>query len=153
MAMPANTKEDFWKHVTKNGECLEFGNRLASGYGRFFIEGKTIKAHRFSWEINFGKIPNGMLVCHRCDNPPCVNPEHLFLGTPLSNMIDKSDKGRGYRPAGSKHHMVKLADSDVLKIRSRYASGEISMRNLGREFGVSASMVHLIVNRVRWTHI
>lgn len=78
-----------------NEHCIEWsGSRFASGYGRFKSHGQTIRAHRWAWEKFFGLIPAGLMVCHRCDNPPCINPLHLFLGTCKDNLADMSRKGR-----------------------------------------------------------
>lgn len=89
--------EKFWAKVDKNssGGCWEFKTKLTTGYGQIEHRGKVSLAHRVSWEIHVGKIPEGMFVCHRCDNPPCVNPEHLFLGSHSDNMKDMYSKGRG----------------------------------------------------------
>ena len=78
-----------------NDHCIEWsGSRFASGYGRLKSHGKSARSHRWAWEKFFGPIPAGLMVCHRCDNPPCINPLHLFLGTCKDNLADMSRKGR-----------------------------------------------------------
>lgn len=87
----------FFSKVVKNPDngCWEWtGAHGPAGHGQFVVDHKKVVASRFSWELHFGKIPDGMEVCHKCDNPPCVNPEHLFLGTQGDNMRDCSAKGR-----------------------------------------------------------
>lgn len=91
-----NLADRFWSNVDKSGECWVWtGNRLPSGYGRFSRNGS---AHRIAYQLTYGEIPPGMCVCHRCDNPPCVRPDHLFLGTHAENMRDRDAKGRGKLP-------------------------------------------------------
>lgn len=86
----------FSKIIKDNtSECWEFKIRHTNGYGQIHHSGKCLLAHRVSWQIHNGEIPEGMFVCHTCDNPPCVNPDHLFLGTHSDNMIDMYVKGRG----------------------------------------------------------
>ena len=89
------TKERFWEKVDKSGDCWKWIAHLLKGYGRFRLNNKTWSAHRVSWTLHYGEIPEGMCVLHRCDNPGCVNPEHLFLGTRTDNMKDRDQKGRG----------------------------------------------------------
>ena len=89
-------KERFWVKVDKSGDCWEWiAFRLKSGYGRFWYKGAPHQAHRVSWMLhNLSEIPKGQCVLHRCDNPPCVNPDHLFLGTDADNVRDRDQKGR-----------------------------------------------------------
>lgn len=89
-------EERFWHHVSKSDGCWEWtAHRLRRGYGQISITHRDkTSAHRFSWELHFGKIPEGLFVCHKCDNPPCVRPDHLFLGTHQDNVRDRDLKGR-----------------------------------------------------------
>lgn len=89
--------ERFWSKVARRAteECWPFiGGRVPFGYGTFYFQGRLVLAHRISWVLTNGEIPNGLCVLHRCDNPPCVNPSHLFLGTKSDNTLDASAKGR-----------------------------------------------------------
>lgn len=113
-----------------------------------------VGAHRLSWQIHFGPIPEGMFVCHRCDNPPCCNPRHLFLGTPADNVADMISKGRANPkpPRGERHFRTTLTEDQVREIRSLGAAGVV-LSEIGRRFGISKSAAKHIVRRRRWKHV
>jgi hypothetical protein len=93
-----SSAEKFMECVDVSGDCWEWKkSKFPTGYGHMRWNGKPDYAHRVSWRISFGEIPDGMCVCHRCDNPGCVNPKHLFLGTIADNMKDRDEKGRGLK--------------------------------------------------------
>jgi hypothetical protein len=112
--------------------------------------------HRLSWNLYFGEIPAGMQVCHHCDTPRCVRPEHLFLGTATDNMRDCIAKGRK-RPTdnrGSRHGMSKLTEQDVLRIRAMYIPHIRGLRAaIAQRFGVSVSAINQILWHQRWNHV
>lgn len=153
---PRPLAERFWRYVRKGPGCWEWtAARGGSGYGTFGLTRETMTpAHRFSWELHFGPIPAGMLVCHHCDNPPCVRPDHLFLGTHLANMRDMDRKGRrrtSPRP-GEQNPNARLTEGQVREIRVRRAMGE-TCRALAAEFGVSQPLISYIFHRKSWAHV
>lgn len=117
------------------------------GYGRFQRE----IAHRVSYRLFVGAIPQGLLVCHRCDNPSCVNPDHLFLGTSSDNALDRNRKGRAASRAGEAHGRAKLTDSAVRTIRA--LRGVAQQRDVGEMFGVTQMTVSRIQRNDGWRHI
>lgn len=153
----------FWGRVDKeksttfyNGtRCWEWqAHRNNKGYGQLSIGGRAGRphpAHRVSWTITFGEIPDRLFVLHHCDNTSCVRPEHLFLGTPQDNTDDMVGKGR--QSVGERHGNHKLNEAEVAEIRRRYGrkgvGGEDSTR-LSKEFGVSSSRISYIVNNKSW---
>jgi len=140
------TEKRFWAKVDKmgNGECWEWtAQRDRYGYGRFWIGSRRVQSPRFSWEIRNGAIPDGMFVCHSCDNRGCVNPDHLWIGTNQENMTDKMLKDR--------HGTAKLTNKEVLEIRDAYPGQ--TQKQLGEKYKVDHSIIGKIVRRQRWTHI
>lgn len=147
----------FWANVCRTGDlfsCWEWsGARLDNGYGKMTPTGKagSIGAHRVSWEIHFGPIPEGLFVCHHCDNRRCVRPDHLFLGTPADNQADAAEKGR--RPLGEGHANSKLNDEAVRAIRTLHAAGGITGKQLAQQFGVTPQTICDVLKRKIWRHV
>lgn len=142
----------FWPKVDKRGsdECWPWrGAKSKSGYGIVRVGGKRRRVHRLAYAFVNGPIPEGMHVLHRCDNPPCCNPNHLFLGTHAENMADMAKKGRQRGPKGENHHKAKLTTADVRTIREWYPAGW-TQRNLAAAFGVSQTIIGRIVRRDIW---
>jgi hypothetical protein len=138
----------FWEKVDKSGECWVWLGATQHRYGAINLGGSTnkvLRAHRLSWEWAYGPVPPGMQVCHRCDNPPCVRPEHLFLGTMADNMADASTKRR-FAPRR------RLTEQQVLDIRRRHATGE-TQKALAREYGVWHGQISRIIRGEEWRHL
>lgn len=131
--------------------CMEWtGTRTVSGYGTFSLRDETLYAHRAAYECANGPIPEGVLIRHRCDNPPCVNPAHLLPGSDADNTRDKVTRGRHiYGEAVPAH---KLTEEQVRDIRRRHAQGELKA-HLAREYGVWQKTVTKIVRRETWKHL
>ncbi len=128
--------------------CVEWGGARfgPDSYGAFYVNGKTIGAHRYAYQMAHGSIPDNMLIQHRCDNPPCVNPDHLEAGTPATNGLDAMNRRRVR--AGVYSHKAKLTDNEVEQIRSTYAQGQAKQRELGRTYGVSQAAISLIIRGI-----
>ena len=144
----------FWVKVLKSDGCwLWVGNQDHRGYGRFRIDaqGKMDGAHRAAWFLTYGPVPDGLHVCHHCDNPRCVRPDHLFLGTHDDNMRDMTVKGRGHQ--GVRNVNAKVTEADVRAIRIRYAAGGVTQKALAEKYGVDHTTVSLIVRRKNWRHL
>lgn len=147
--------EAFHAKVNHGPGCWEWmGAKNPDGYGHLSVNGRAIRAPRFAWESAYGPIPEGLLVCHRCDNPACVRPTHLFLGSAAANTRDMRSKSRSSfgKNKGEAHGRARLTDEIILEIRRRQIAGE-SERSLAAAFGVSRSWIGYIVRREAWTHI
>lgn len=142
----------FWKKVDKSGGCwIWTGAKTGRGYGVIRADYVTHLAHRYSYHLAFGEIPEGLHVCHHCDNPPCVNPEHLFLGTSKDNMQDAKMKGR--TTLGEKNGRSKLTEEDVLEIiRLKIVDGMKSV-DIAQSYGIGRTYVDIIVRGERWSHL
>jgi hypothetical protein len=147
-------EQRFWEKVDKNGSngCwIWTGNtKHSEGYGRILVFGKRMKAHRFSWQLAHGSLPSELDVCHTCDNPACVNPMHLFLGTHKENMQDKALKCRALHD--ERHPMAKLTRPQVIEILSLCDKGHTRVA-LSKKFHVSEAAISAIANGKSWKHI
>jgi hypothetical protein len=153
----ASLEVRLWRHVEKTETCWLWRGCISNkGYGRIrvFIDGKPkmIESHRIAWQVTHGPIPPGLHVLHKCDNPPCCNPDHLFLGTHGDNMRDMESKGRSNKTRGSKHHNAKLSEDDVREIRRLYSAG-FNRRRIAEKFRVTLAAVKLIAARKSWKHV
>lgn len=149
-----DAKTRFFQRIEKlpNG-CWKWRGYIrpkGMGYGEIGFGGRSILVHRYSWLIHFGEIPTGKSVLHKCDNPSCVNPEHLFLGTHADNMADCVRKGR--QSKGEQRYNSKLTDSDVRTISSLIQAGE-TYTDIGRRFGIKQSSVSDIASGRIWKHV
>lgn len=155
---------DFWEYVDMTGDCWVWtGGRTKFGYGqargiRFGM--RTNLAHRIAWAITNGPLAATECVLHRCDNPPCVRPDHLFIGTKADNSADMVAKGRGragaqpweFRTHGTRNARAKLTEAQVVEMRRRHSLGE-KARTVGPEFGISVSAAFGILAGRSWRHV
>ena len=147
--------ERFWSKVKKTDGCWEWtGAKFRDGYGNFWTGDNMISAHRFSYQLVKGSIPDGMFICHHCDNPGCVRVDHLFMGTPSDNIQDALIKGRLVFPDnhGEKSGHSKLMENDVYEIRRLHSLG-IKQNLLAKLWRIGKPQVNRIVNRKHWRHI
>lgn len=142
---PRRAVDRFWSRVEKTETCwLWRAPRSKWPYGVFHADGRSVGAHRYAYELEHGSIPKGKFVCHHCDNPGCVRPDHLFLGTQRENLADMWAKGRG--AVGDRSGVAKLTDEQVREIRTKRANG-VNNRTLAREYGVTIEHISGIVTR------
>lgn len=140
----------FWEKVDRKGpnDCWEWtAARYKKGYGCFDINGRQWHAHRYVLVLIGVDVPDNLLVCHHCDNPPCVNPDHLFLGTAADNSADMVQKGRA--AVGTDNARSKLTEKDVLQIRR----SKESRKTLARQFNISQQHISDIKHRNVWRHL
>lgn len=178
------TPEKFWERLDTTGStgCWEWpGTRINDGYGQVQMRGKRWYAHRLAYTLTFGQIPDGLMVCHHCDNPPCCRPDHLFLGTCLDNKADQRAKGRTLtgdrnparwpgtrllrgeewyrhcmtpnRAQGERHPNASVTEEQVREIRRLYEAGSVTISALARQYGVTRHAVLQIVRRQTWKHV
>jgi hypothetical protein len=138
--------------------CWDWTGSRNNQYGNIFIRwengrGVMQQAHRASYELLFGEIPDGLVVCHKCDNPKCIRPDHLFVGTPQDNMDDMVAKGRGGSTRGSKNHLAKLNELDIPVIRRMCKDKKLTQQQIGDHFGVTRAAIKAIHLRVTWKHL
>lgn len=147
----------FWSKVriAAPEDCWEWNGALRNGYGHAWVDMKLQYAHRVSWSWANGPIPSGMHILHRCDNPRCVNPGHLFIGTNNDNIADRISKGRGTNPGvpGERNHNAKINETTVRAIRSRAASGQFTHKQIANEFGLSRSRTSSVIRGIGWKHV
>lgn len=155
VALASFTKR-FWARVDNSGSCwLWTGSITSKGYGHLRFggrQGQEHMAHRLSYMFCVGEPPGELEVCHRCDTPACVRPDHLFLGSHLENMVDAKTKGRIRSARGEAAVQAKLTTELVLQLRSAYACG-LSFNRLSAVVNVSARTVRNVVLGVRWRHV
>jgi hypothetical protein len=156
-------RERFLKHIKKNEitGCMEWqGEKHPYGYGRFYVIHKNknrkqlrVLSYRFMWELFNGPIPKELELCHYCDNPPCCNIDHLFLGTHKENMKDAGIKGKMGGPRGEANKFHVLQNKDVVKIKQLGVEGKLYHREIGEIFNVSQVTISKIIRGVSWNHI
>lgn len=154
-----SSAQRFWQRVDRSGgpdACWIWQASIdEGGYGCFYATteegGLQIKAHRYAWILTHGKIPDGLQVCHACDNPPCVNPAHLFIGTATDNMADMIAKGR--KPRGEASGTARLTDDNVRYIREHYRPGETTFTEFANMFGVTYHAIANLIRRKTWKHL
>ena len=153
---PIPPMKRFWPKVMITDNCWEWtASKNPQGYGLFLFKSKYYPAHRFMWLAFHGTLPENMCVCHHCDNPSCVNPKHLFLGTHRDNMDDmlKKNRQRNGISLGEAHGATSLRNEDIWEIKRLYKTGKLCHREIARMFLIDRKTVGNIVNRITWKHI
>lgn len=150
-------ERSFWsKVIAGNNSCILWvGTKTDRGYGSMWHPFKKSMrpAHRVAFEIEKGEIEKGKEVCHKCDNPSCVNPNHLFVGSHTDNMVDMTNKGRNVAFKGESNGSSKLTEAQVLEIRGKYIPWKYGTIKLSKEYGVSQPLIMGIVSGKTWKHV
>lgn len=144
----------FWSKVQKTETCWNWTGSKVQGYGVFSmgVHRRGIRAHRLSYEWAHGvTLPIGIVVCHHCDNPQCVRPEHLFVGTTADNVRDKVAKNR--HDHGERHAMAKMTEAQAVESIRRYYAGGVTQAEIGQQLGIGRNAVSRLVNGRRWAHL
>lgn len=155
------TKDErrFWSRVDRrgNGECWPWTGVIGTwGYGSFWFRGCNRNASRVAWVLTHGDIARDVVVCHKCDNPACCNPAHLFLGSQGDNVRDCNRKGRArgtFKSDGHPRHMAKLSDEQVREAKHLFESGSLSQSEIARRMGVHSSTISRAVRGEYWSHV
>lgn len=146
----------FWERVDRSGgadACWPWTRgRDRDGYGMIWRHRTNLRTHRTALLLSGVAVSDDEFVCHRCDNPPCCNPRHLFVGTPADNVLDCNRKGRAWSPRGEDAYWAKLSERDVRQIRRRRSAGEKASL-IAADFGVSESNVRMIASGKTWRHL
>lgn len=143
--------ERLWSRIDKNRDCWEWVGPLnLHGYGQLKYRNRMYQAHRLAWELTNGPIPDNLFVCHKCDNPVCCRPDHLFLGTHADNMADMVAKGRARK--GSDVYVSKLEEIDIPIIRELHAQGA-KVPSIARKYNVKSNAIRRIIEGKTWKHI
>jgi hypothetical protein len=150
-------RERFWRYVgpvEENGCILWTGAKDADGYGvirRGTQKANNVRAHRVSYEMFVGPVPNGLMILHTCDRPPCINPFHLLVGTAAENSDDMVAKDR--QAKGERNGYAKLTATVVVEIRRRHEAGNLTHDQLAADYGVSSHAIWGVLNGKTWTHV
>lgn len=158
---PLSDRERFFSQVEKNGPIIReeigpcwiwTGSKTHDGYGKVRMMGREFRAHRASWVLRYGFIRPDVIACHRCDNPPCVNPDHLFIGSVADNMRDMKLKGRAKGPPSAKTNTAVLDDETAFLVRVLRADGW-GRKELASRFGLTTTSIDNVVSGRTWKRV
>lgn len=148
--MPRGQNRPFWSYVQKGPGCWIWTGAVdRSGYGIVTRRPNRWNAHRLAWFLTNGEIPAGRLICHRCDNRLCCRPDHLYVGTPQDNALDRSRAGT---QTGSRNGFAKLSESQVQSIKKRLRDGE-KVSVLAADYAISPAAIYMIRNGINWRQV
>jgi hypothetical protein len=147
------SRASFWAKVNMLAGCWTWtGATNSAGYGHVSYGGRNYSTHRCAYEYTFGQLPNDLFVCHHCDNPPCVNPAHLYAGTPKDNTSDMYRRGRAglLGAEGSANSHALLTEAQVVEIRSVFAGGQKNPNQLADEYAVTVGTINALLRGKTW---